>query len=84
MLGGKARRNITAAFTALLCLRAADEQAALILCPTCAGPENKLANRPYLIHNYLNNETRNASLDHSTIAANAREWWAGTNTEHTK
>ena len=40
---------------------------------TLAGPDNKLANPPYLIHNWFNDEARNASLDFKVIATNARK-----------
>jgi hypothetical protein len=38
---------------------------------TLAGPDNKLAYPPYLIHNWFNDEARNASLDFKGIATNA-------------
>jgi hypothetical protein len=40
---------------------------------TLAGPNNTLANPPYLIHNWFNEEARNASLDRKVIATNARK-----------
>ncbi len=44
---------------------------------TLAEPNNTLANPPYLIHNWFNEEARNASLDRKGIATNARELGLG-------
>lgn len=44
---------------------------------TLAGPDNTLANPPYLIHNWLDEGARNASLDRKVIATNARKQGLG-------